>query len=152
MSRVSFPFAISILLLPACSDPHAPDYGALDLLDVSGTVQMDNTPLPDVMVTFEDPVTGAYSYGTTDSRGRFRLQFNSEVHGTLPGRKLVRIRSAGSETSGEATADEEEQGSSASFTTSETERIPSIYNEKSEWFVIVSDEETHFELQLKPVF
>jgi len=74
-----------------CSVTSSPNYGALGLVNVSGKVTLDEKPLSGVEVQLQDPETLIYSYGLTDSAGRFSLMFDSRTPGIIPGKKCLRI-------------------------------------------------------------
>lgn len=78
-----------------CETAPQMDYGKVDLVDVSGTVKLDGAPLPDAVITFEDPATGTYAFALTDSGGGYTLQFDSVKNGCTPGRSwFVSVRPA----------------------------------------------------------
>lgn len=104
-----------------CSTSPQIDYAAAGLVDVSGTVTMDEKPLADALVVFETE-EGRMSYGRTDADGHYVLRFNRQASGVLPGKKTVRI------STGMTTADEAEAGTE----TPKVETIPSRYNTNSE--------------------
>lgn len=74
-----------------CSVTSSPNYASLGLVKVSGKVTLDNKPLSDVEVQLQDPDTFIYSYGITDSSGKFSLMFDSRTPGIIPGKKVLRI-------------------------------------------------------------
>lgn len=66
---------------------------------VSGTVYLDDKPLPNVMVTFQpvassgNDAQGVGSFGMTDASGRYQLEVSSlqKQMGALVGKHIVRI-------------------------------------------------------------
>jgi len=72
-----------------CSTTSQPDYSNLGLVDVTGTLTLDGTPLEAVEVRLETPEDLIYSYGVTDAQGKFRLMFDSRKPGIIPGKKRV---------------------------------------------------------------
>jgi hypothetical protein len=107
---------LGTLLVAGCSHQPRSDYAELPLADVRGRVTLDGQPLAGAHVVFEHE-DWTFSYGRTDGHGRYRLMYNSEWPGVLPGRKVVRIttRSIG---------DDGAEGEAA-------ERIPAEYNARS---------------------
>ncbi len=79
--------------LPGCADTSQPDYSKLGLVEISGTITMDDQPLPNVAVFFHDRPNRVYSYGMTDENGRYTLMFDSRKSGILPGEKEIEITS-----------------------------------------------------------
>lgn len=93
MKRVLVFSALSLCLTAGCGGP-APNYAALELVDVRGVVKLDGSPVAGAVVAFEDLANGNESYGLTDSSGRYRLSFNSEKYGIMPGDKKVTVSTA----------------------------------------------------------
>ena len=77
-----------------CGSSLTPDYGKLDLVNVSGSITLDGQPLPEAIVVFESN-DATFSYGRTDDSGNYTLMLNSEKSGVMPGPKIVRIRTSG---------------------------------------------------------
>ena len=90
MPHWSIAFAIVVLggALGCAGAPQA-DYGQLNLVNASGTVKLDGTPLEKAVVTF-DAEDGQFSYGLTDSSGNYTLQLDTRRRGS----RLARRRSA----------------------------------------------------------
>ncbi|MEW4561048.1 carboxypeptidase-like regulatory domain-containing protein [Bremerella sp. JC770] len=78
-------FALS--LYPGCSgrDKNLPNLG-----EVSGTVTLDNQPMPNVSVAFESQ-SGQVSFGKTDDQGHYELTYRDGVMGAEVGQNKVRI-------------------------------------------------------------
>ncbi len=128
------------------------NYSTVTLLRVSGSVTLDGNPLPAAVVTF-DAEDGQFSYGLTDSNGKFSLQFDSAKSGVTPGKKTVRIsttRKILGLNSKEEGGGEDGGGEGESSKTSPrpTELVPARYNQKSELSVEVSSSKKHFEFPL----
>jgi hypothetical protein len=135
------------LLFTACSTKPNVDYGKVTLFSVSGTVKLDGKPLPNASVIFENPDT-SFSFGQTDSNGRFSLQFDSIKSGCTPGKKVVRIstkRKAGEE-GGDPDGGGDDEG--APRAAPAMDLIPDRYNKKSELTVEVSASKTTFDFEL----
>ena len=66
--------------------------GDTNLASVRGTVTVDGVPLPDATVKFvpNDGRSGS-SYGRTDARGRYRMEFTRDLGGVRIGESTVRI-------------------------------------------------------------
>ncbi|MDB4766241.1 carboxypeptidase-like regulatory domain-containing protein [bacterium] len=82
---------VLIVMSLGCERDAAPDYESLGLAEVSGIVRLDAKPLADANVIFESE-DETFSYGTTNSDGKYSLMFNSEKSGVLTGEKVVRIQ------------------------------------------------------------
>ncbi len=73
-----------------CGGPRG-DYSLVDLVKAHGTITLDGQPLPNAVVTFEDPTDDTMSYAKTDAEGNYTLQFDSDMSGVKVGKKVVRI-------------------------------------------------------------
>ncbi|MFM9964901.1 MAG: carboxypeptidase-like regulatory domain-containing protein [Planctomycetaceae bacterium] len=139
-----------LLWLTGCGVAPSPSYGKLSLLSVSGTVTLDGQPLPEAVVTF-DADDGQFSYGRTDSAGRFSLQFDSVKAGVTPGKKIVRI-STTRKLLGLNTVEEEGEESrpegAATPAARPAELVPDRYNKKSELVADVTPDKTRFDFPL----
>lgn len=134
-----------------CGIAPAPNYGKVSLLSVSGTVTLDGKALPEAVVTF-DAEDGQFSYGLTDSAGRFSLRFDSVKSGVTAGKKTVRISTTrkilGLNTNDEGGGESAGEGAAAKPAAPPTELVPARYNKKSELSVEVSPNKTHFDFPL----
>ena len=85
--------AVTILVLAicGCDGGLSTDYSKLDLATVEGTVRLDGQPVEQAFLKFESG-DNTFSFAMTNQNGYYRLRFNSEKDGILPGRKTVRIR------------------------------------------------------------
>lgn len=140
-------FGSLLLLLVCCAgcetSPRA-NYERLNLINAGGTVTLDGNPLPQAVVSFDDPTDSTFSYGLTDANGRYRLQFDSEMKGVKPGGKVVRIsttRKILGLNSGEE-GESDESGRS-------TEQVPEKYNKKSQLTVDVTPAKSTYDFDLK---
>ena len=59
---------------------------------VAGTVTLNEQPLAEATILFQ-PESGRPSYGTTDSQGKYTLEYTGGVEGAMVGRHKVIIRS-----------------------------------------------------------
>jgi hypothetical protein len=75
-----------------CGGQRQPQYAALGLVEVTGTVKLDGEPLGGVMIEFENPEDKTFSYAKTNANGGYKLMFNSEKSGCTPGKKIVRVK------------------------------------------------------------
>lgn len=127
------------------------NYGKVTLLSVSGSVTLNGKPLPAAVVTF-DAEDGQFSYGLTDSNGKFSLQFDSAKSGVTSGKKTVRISTTrkilGLNSKEESGGDDGGEGESSKTSPRPTELVPARYNQKSELSVDVSSSKRHFEFPL----
>jgi len=122
-------------------------------VDAGGVVKLDGNPLSNAVVIFED-MDGSFSFGKTDEKGRYSLQFDSETAGVKPGEKTVRI-STGKKLVGAAGVDEsdpdgtreDENGKTVKVVNNET--VPAKYNTQSELQVEVTNEESSYDFDLK---
>lgn len=130
---------LTLGLFAGCNTSPQSNYDAVTLVEVSGTVTLDDKPLPNAVVMFEGE-NGQRSLGKTDENGYYTLQFDSEKKGTTPGEKTVRISTAAS------ISDEDEGGSDEAEGGGEegegqgaktTELVPEKYNKKSQEKVTV---------------
>lgn len=139
--------AVLVLVLVAAAGcgGQSPDYGVLNLVDVSGTVTLDGDPLAGAGVLFEAG-DQTYSYAQTDDSGRYSLQFNSEISGVMPGPKTVRIKSTG--LAFEDGGEDETETEDGVSPTKQPERVPARYNSASTLTVTVSDSERRFDFAL----
>lgn len=130
---------LMVMLLPAgCRSATGVDYSELNLIDVSGQVTLDGIALAGAQVDFVNS-DATRSAATTDAHGRYRLMFNSEQPGCLPGEKLVRIRMA------PARADLEDPDAAPSSGVV----IPARYNTESQLTANVSATQRTFDFALK---
>lgn len=100
-----------------------------------------------------DAEDGQFSFGQTDSGGRFSLRFDSVKTGATPGKKTVQI-STTRKILGLNTDDEEAGDAGGSENAPPkpdarpVELVPDRYNKKSELSVEVSPTKTHFDFPL----
>lgn len=120
------------------------DYSKVDLANVRGTVKLEGRSLADAVVLFEAP-DQTYSFATTDDAGRYRLLFNSEKPGAMPGPKVVRIRTSGGLEEAEETEEEDEPNRAATA----KELVPSCYNSQSKLRLTVASGSQRFDFDLK---
>lgn len=135
-----------------CGVAPSTDYSKVKLLSVSGIVTLDGNPLPNAVVTF-DAEDGQFSFGLTDSGGRFSLRFDSAKSGVTSGKKIVRISTTrkilGLNTEEEGGGEESgREDATAKTAVRPTELVPDRYNKKSELSVEVSPDKTHFDFPL----
>ncbi|GAB5440683.1 MAG: hypothetical protein Fues2KO_10320 [Fuerstiella sp.] len=151
-------FLTTILLAAGCSTAPQTDYGSLDLVDVTGTVQLDGVAIPDAVIVFQDLESGLESYALTDANGEYRMQFDSVEHGVVPGEKQVIISTAmqipgltdggtGDGEGGEGGEGEDGEGGSQQM---RIERIPEAYRKDSPLKVTVSESSNRFNFDLAP--
>lgn len=140
--KAILPWLIPLLLAGCTADD---GYAELGLVEVTGEVTLDGSPLPGARVVFESEGGGG-SEGVTDSAGKFRLRYDSEHPGCTPGLKAVRITLAGAGNEG-ADPDVAEPGSAEGESAQET--IPAIYNRRSGLKADVSATQREFKFGLK---
>ena len=112
-----------------CGPKANTNYDAVDLVEVTGTVKLDGSPVSGVTVVFESE-NKSTSSGKTDSSGKYALRFDSNKMGVIPGEKTVRIRFGGPEGGdGDEGGGEDENGQPIA---KKVNKIPEKYNTKSE--------------------
>jgi hypothetical protein len=116
------------------------DYQPLDLVNISGQVTLDGTPVVAAEVIAAAP-NGSFSRGITDERGRYRLWFDSRRPGVTKGPKVVRIRGT-PVADGETDPDTQPAGSDA---------LPARYNAASVLRIEVSRELSDVDFNLHSV-
>jgi hypothetical protein len=100
----------------------------VSLGEVSGTVTLDDQPLPDATVKFHPMRKGAPSAAVTDSTGKYTLQFTREKAGAVVGDHRVEI-----------TTFREENPDSEPPTARVAEKVPMKYNVQTELTAKVED-------------
>jgi hypothetical protein len=124
-----------------------PSYADLGLVEISGTIRLDGTPLANAYVQFEDE-DGSFSYSDADSQGRYRLRFDSKTYGTVPGKKVVRVR-MGTLNAEEAATDSEDPDAKPASMASSPIKIPACYNQQSILVKQVTGAESNVDFDLK---
>jgi len=122
----------------------------LGLAEVSGTIRLDEKPLANAHVIFESP-DKTYSYGKTNSSGKYTLMYNSEQSGGLTGQKIARIQLGriSEQNDGEEAGNDETDGEGPSLETgSDLSELPATYNCNSQLTatVIAGKQVVNFEL------
>lgn len=144
----------ALLASTGCGDPLRADYSKLGLLEVAGTITLDGEPLADAVVFFEHP-DQTMSYATTDADGGYRMKFNSEVNGVLPGEKIIRISTTAS--TGEIPRPSDTAGDFEEADPDEvvdkkgpkTELVPKAYNKESKLKLTLSESNESLNFDLK---
>jgi hypothetical protein len=124
-----------------------PNYADLGIVEISGTIRLDGNPLANAYVQFENE-DRTFSYADADSQGRYRLRFDSNTYGTIPGKKIVRIR-MGSTNPEESGADSEVPEAKPSSVAASPIKIPECYNRKSVLTKEVTSTESNVDFDLK---
>jgi hypothetical protein len=114
-------------------------YEELGLVEVIGRVTLDGQPLPGAKVVFEGDDKRT-AIGVTDSGGQYRLMYDSQTPGVVPGPKTVRITLADSDVEG---------GGASEGAPAKAESIPPRYNRQSELRADVSPSNRTFNFDLK---
>jgi hypothetical protein len=137
MSQMSSIAIVGFLLfLSGCGHD---GYAELGLVPVTGTVTLDDKPLADAKVVFEDSEL-RQATGTTDDSGNYTLMYDSNTPGATPGPKTVRITLVNVQ---------EEGGGAAEGAVPAKETIPARYNIRSELKADVSSSAKVFSFDLK---
>lgn len=151
MSKLlSYPMYLTLIVLFAgCGIAPQADYGAVELIQATGTITLDGEPLPDAVVTF-DSEDGQFSYALTDDSGSYRLNFDSVMKGVTPGKKIIRISTTrkvtGLNSSEEGASDDE--GATPENAQRAAELVPAKYNRQSELTTEVTSEQTTYDFKL----
>ncbi len=138
MKVFSTVIALLSVLCVGCSRQQA-DYSSVDLVDVSGTITLDGEPVENAVVLLEDVNTGLQSPGLTDSSGHYRLKFDSDKYGVIPGEKKVvvsttmKVLGLNSDEEGGESSDEGEQQAKP------VELIPEAYRSETRLRVTIDD-------------
>ncbi|MCA9038024.1 MAG: carboxypeptidase regulatory-like domain-containing protein [Planctomycetaceae bacterium] len=112
--------ALPVLLISMAFVSGCGRSGLPELADVSGTIRLDNKPVPNASVVFI-PQNGRPSSGVTDSDGHYSLMYNDDVAGVVLGTCRVLISTG--------TAPNEDSDGNTSPGNPET--IPMEYNVQS---------------------
>lgn len=108
-----------------------PELGA-----VTGTVTLDGEPLANAEVVFQPP-GGSPSVATTDSAGRYELEYTKDKPGAVLGTHTVRITAQ--------TTKVDESGNEVQI----PQRVPERYNYRSQLLREVKPGENKFDFDLK---
>ena len=112
-------------------------YDQLNLVEVTGKVTLDGSPLANARIRFEG-TDGLSAEAVTDAAGSYRLMYDSEHAGCTPGAKTVRI----------TTADANVEGADPDAATT-GEKIPAAYNRESALKADVSAANKQFDFDVK---
>ncbi|MEQ9409506.1 MAG: hypothetical protein RIK87_17355 [Fuerstiella sp.] len=143
--------AVASLLLAGCGGAPRADYASLGLVDVTGTVKLDGTPLAATIIAFRDLESGGEAYGLTDEDGHYRLHFDSEEYGVTPGQKQVSISTTRKVLGLNSDSEGGEGGESTEEETNPlalTELVPEAYRGESVLKVTVSPSTTELNFDL----
>lgn len=140
------PLLLCSTALLGCSTAPSADYSKLGLVEISGTITLDSSPVAGAAIYLIDDQE-RYSFGVTDASGRYRLMLNSEKSGIVPGAKRVEISTVRNPL-GDA-EDEGELEEGAEGNAPKTEQIPECYNKKSKLKVTITDSDSGLDFELK---
>jgi len=151
--RCLFCVCCLVLTIVGCGGGINTDYSGLNLVDVSGTVTLDDEPVVGAVVIFEAE-DGSSSSATTGGGGEYELMFNSEQSGVTQGPKTIRISTsmpASDEDVGGEEDGEEEDGVAGENggELSDVERIPACYNVDSKLTTTVTDDSGRMDFNLR---
>jgi hypothetical protein len=135
--------------ISGCGGSSDPDYGALGLVDISGIIKLDGTPVPDVEVRFVTADDRTYSIGRTDSKGFYQLMFDTSKSGIIPGKKIVQLYQRKPSESGTTEGNiGDEEGADPDMIIA-TGSIPGCYGPESKVEVEVLKSQTDFDIDFK---
>ncbi len=135
---------LAAFMLAGCESPT--DYSSLELVDVTGKVTMDGQPLAGATVRFEGP-PNRFADGMTDAAGQYRLMYDSNQPGCMPGEKVVRIvQGSLGEGSDEGGG---EEGPDGRVVAPAAQSVPAAYNSQSTLKANVAASDTTFDFDLK---
>ncbi len=137
----------SCLFVTGCG-PQGADYSMVDLVNVGGNVTLDDKPLANAVVTFEDPTDDTFSYGLTDANGNYQLQFDSDMSGVKVGKKVVRISTTKKILGLNSKPGQEQDTGEAGEPKKTGELVPAKYNKQSELNADVTKSTTKFDFKL----
>lgn len=84
-------FAVAFVVLTTALSGCSGRSGGPSLTQVSGTVTLDGNPLPNASITFQPVGEGRPSLGSTDSSGRYTLEYTEGIRGAVNGKHVVQI-------------------------------------------------------------
>ena len=138
---------MTFILALGCAQNSQPDYGSLNLVDISGTVRMEGKALANMEIRFVDMEEGIYSFGVTDDNGNYKLMLDSRKSGIIPGKKRVLFVA---KSKGEADMSQEDtEAESKSSVKAKGSVVPACYGQESKIEVEVKGAETQFDFDLK---
>ncbi len=143
-------------LYAACSTGPQADYSKLGLVEVAGTISLDDQPVPQAAIFFYNE-DGTYSYGITDAAGHYVAMLNSDKSGVIPGEKKIEISTVhspvpGGLSGGGAEAGEkeiEEDPDAPAKKKREGEKIPACYNAKTKLKANISSSDRGMDFDLQ---
>lgn len=141
-----FGLLMVLVLGTGCMGTWRADYSGLGLVPIDGTITLDGEPLADTVVFFVQE-SGTKSYATTDNNGFYRMKFNSEANGVLPGPVTVEISTTAS--TGELKAGGFEVDPDQKKRDKNKELVPAVYNKESQLKITVSSDDRTFNFDLK---
>ncbi|MDR1484106.1 MAG: carboxypeptidase-like regulatory domain-containing protein [Planctomycetaceae bacterium] len=83
-------FIIGTISISGCGSALESKYAELKLATVTGVVTFDGQPLANAQIQFV-LADGFFSYGVTDSNGRYQMQFDTTHAGVKSGNCVVKI-------------------------------------------------------------
>lgn len=137
---------LSATMLLGCSTGPVADYSKLGLVEISGTITLDSTPIEGAAIYLIDDQE-RYSFGVTDAAGRYKLMLNSEKSGIVPGAKHVEISTVRNPL-GDAEDDGGDEEDPDAMT-EKVEKIPECYNKKSTLDVTITTSDSSLDFDLK---
>lgn len=139
--------SMTFILALGCAQNSQPDYGSLNLVDISGTVRMEGKALANMEIRFVDMEEGIYSFGVTDDNGKYKLMLDSRKSGIIPGKKRVLFVA---KSKGEADMSQEDaEAESKSSVKAKGSVVPACYGQESKIEVEVKGADPQFDFDLK---
>jgi hypothetical protein len=146
--KLTFVGLALVIMSTGCDTGPKSRYDLVDLVDAGGKVTLDGKPLPNAVVTFDDPTDETFSYAQTDADGNYTLQFDSVMSGVKTGKKVVRI-STTRKLLALAPKPGAEEGADPDQKSKQQELVPEKYNKKSELTIDVTSDKTQYDFDLK---
>lgn len=133
-----------VACVAGCETKPKVHYDRLGLVNAGGRITLDGQPLAGAVVSFDDPTDDTFSYGLTDSGGRFELQLDSVMKGVKPGGKIVRVSTSRKILGLNMNARGDAGGGGR-----QAELVSDKYNKKSTLLVEVTPGRTSYDFDLK---
>lgn len=137
------------LLATGCSNEPSRNYSSVELVKVVGRITLDDEPLSEAVVVFEDMTNGTMSSAMTNTNGDYALRFDSEAIGVTPGTKRVQISTTRKILGLNTSVTDSDFDSDPADVSPVAERVPECYHRKSALIADVNPSTRVFNFDLK---